>query len=105
MHIIQLFLEMELILAFMRQLVTFLLSPFRKFSKNDIFSWAKVRDKFSIINYKHWFFFENFETPKHLKEVGLLDPDLPENNEVDLNYLMSIMLDKVKQNLNIKIYF
>ena len=35
-------------------------------------------------------------TPKHLIEVGLLDAEnVPETPEADLNYLMSIALDKI----------
>lgn len=34
-------------------------------------------------------------TPKHLQEVGLLGDDIPESDEADMNYLMSILLDKI----------
>jgi len=34
-------------------------------------------------------------TPKHLQAVGLLPKDIPEGEEADLNYLMSILLDKI----------
>jgi peptidyl-dipeptidase A len=35
------------------------------------------------------------QTPKHLKEIGLLDPDMQEDEETAINFLFSMALEKV----------